>query len=105
MGAADRYLLWRDSPKEPGSAPVPTNTRRTVMRRCEGRCEDCGDRRATSLHHLHYRSVGFEEPHDLAALCWDCHQARHRDYNGDYWRDPEGMEDHWWMYHNEMEKG
>jgi hypothetical protein len=44
----------------------------------QGGCEDCHRSKSLQLHHLHYRSVGFELPHDLVALCDASHVARHQ---------------------------
>jgi hypothetical protein len=92
------------------------------MRRAGGCCEDCGRSWAETrptLHHLRYFTEiemisgdlvggdpidGRETADDLAALCWDCHQDRHRDPNGEYWRDPQDMEEHWAGYYQELEK-
>jgi hypothetical protein len=40
------------------------------------KCERCGSDGNGSLdaHHLHYDTVGFEELHDLQALCRKCHK-------------------------------
>ncbi len=59
---------------------------------------------ALEIHHLHYQNVGEEAPADLAALCHECHKARHIDMNGSWWSDPEEMEDHWQGYWSEREK-
>ena len=32
------------------------------------------------------RNIWLEQPSDLAALCRDCHHARHLDRNGRFWR-------------------
>ena len=40
------------------------------------RCADCGGA-ATEVHHLHYRTVGRETPHDVLPLCEACHAGRH----------------------------
>jgi 5-methylcytosine-specific restriction endonuclease McrA len=77
--------------------PVAPAAREAAMARAGHRCEDCSSREQLTLHHLHYRSVGHERPEDLAVLCWPCHQERHRDRNGEYWRDPEDMEDAWFQ--------
>ena len=65
------------------------------------RCECCGQEGASlDLHHVHYRSLGNEQPEDVELLCSECHskadEARRpkRDYpqeglivgvDGDYW--------------------
>lgn len=78
---------------------IPVATRKSVLTRAWGRCESCGRRAALDLHHLHYRSVGEEKPEDLRALCRECHDAAHRDPNGEFWRDPEEKAAYWDSYH------
>jgi len=91
-----------------------------VLRRAGYCCEDCGARERLTLHHLRYFEPmdrypgdpesgggpidGLEIPEDLAALCWECHQGRHRDMNGEYWRDPEDRADYWSGFHQEMDR-
>lgn len=53
-------------------------------RRC---CEACGALRRLSLHHVRYTRNGQsvfwqEQDHDLALLCWPCHQAWERHCKG-----------------------
>lgn len=93
---------------------IPANIRKTVMKRAAGRCEDCGMCCSLELHHLRYRTEpdmftidghdisGRETPDDLMALCRECHQSRHIDPAGEFWRDPEEMADHWQPYFDEM---
>ena len=84
--------------------PVPYNVRLAVYQRARYLCEDCGESKKLDMHHLRYTIndghkiideciFGKETADDLVALCRDCHYARHRDINGDYWRDPEEMEE------------
>jgi 5-methylcytosine-specific restriction endonuclease McrA len=95
------------------SGMIPAGTRAGVMARAGGCCEGCGENwdatTRPTLHHLRYWTgpdrdmdqepiFGRETPDDLDALCWDCHQGRHRDMNGTYWRDPENMEEQWAPY-------
>ena len=42
-------------------------------------CELCGLECELQVHHIHYRTLGNEEPSDLAALCDDCHGRIHND--------------------------
>jgi hypothetical protein len=54
-----------------------------VDRRIEARgggCELCHAGVHLDLHHLHYRSFGFEIPSDVMKLCRACHMRRHRAY-------------------------
>lgn len=43
-----------------------------------GRCEFCGSKNELDVHHIHYRSLGAEQPTDLVVLCRDCHRGTHR---------------------------
>ena len=83
---------------------MPSPIRREVISRCGGKCEDCGETCQITLHHLHYNTVGRESECDLAALCWDCHKVRHRDRNGDYWRDPEEMQQYWSSFYDALDE-
>ena len=74
-------------------APIPHETRLAVLERAKGVCEDCSTDHSLELHHLHYRTVGEEEPDDLLALCRDCHHQRHRLVCGDFCADPEEVAD------------
>ena len=70
-------------------------------------CADCGEKTALDLHHLTYTvdchdgppeefPVGtWETENDVIGLCRECHDARHRDANGEYWRDPQEMDNYW----------
>jgi 5-methylcytosine-specific restriction endonuclease McrA len=116
-----------DSPPFPGPSPrrvwrhpIPEATRRAVLARCKGHCEDCGEPftllRRPELHHLRYwiedpydppfqlSIFGRENPDDLDVLCRSCHHQRHLDLNGDFWTDPEEMFRHWQPYWEALEK-
>lgn len=94
--------------------PIPKEVRRAVMCRAEGRCEDCGRESPLELHHLTYTRwlhhdcpvdiFGREEPEDLKALCRSCHHGRHIDPAGDFWRDPEDLQNNWEPYYLALEK-
>jgi 5-methylcytosine-specific restriction endonuclease McrA len=97
--------------------PIPPAVRAATLRRAGGCCEDCGERLPLELHHLRYRTdywpdmeggskpiFGRETVDDLAALCRDCHHARHVDPNGGFWADPEEMAEHWAPYRWAMDK-
>ncbi|MDE2097185.1 MAG: HNH endonuclease [Patescibacteria group bacterium] len=95
------------------TADIPVTTRKAVMRRCGGRCEQCGRKVSLELHHLTYKRATFDGPEpifgkeesaDILALCRDCHEGKHRDLNGDFWSDPEEMESNWYGYFHEMDK-
>ena len=89
-------------------------TRQSVLERAGGVCECCMQRIDTlELHHIHYEvnvhgkfySVkGRETPDDLEALCRDCHYARHRDINGDFWLLQEEKEAYWSTYYEAEER-
>lgn len=77
-------------------------------------CESCDEAKTLEIHHLTYQYdsyndgipspiFGDESPNDLLALCRDCHHAAHRDLNGDYWQDPEDMDDYWSSYWSDGE--
>lgn len=75
-----RYLAYLQSPEW-------ALKRAAVLRRANGRCEDCGERkRPLQIHHSHYRDLWDEREQDLRALCLDCHR------DADYYRD-EKLED------------
>lgn len=91
------------------SESIPERARRVVVLRSCGRCEECHRAVALELHHLRYLDGldsirGRETPSDLEALCRDCHKRRHIDPAGDWWNDPEEMENHWAGYWNEISK-
>ncbi len=45
-------------------------------------CVDCMSQRGTDIHHLHYNTLGDEDPTvDIVPLCSNCHRLRHE--NGD----------------------
>lgn len=73
-------------------------------------CPDCGREFGIGVerttHHLHYKHEWDDTiPEETIDLCWECHQARHRDNpNGEYWRDCEEMEAYWSTYYSTMEK-
>lgn len=43
---------------------------------CEG-CERTPDTVRLELHHLHYRTLGQEQPNDVRLFCRDCHRTEH----------------------------
>jgi 5-methylcytosine-specific restriction endonuclease McrA len=68
------------------SSPAWQAKRAKVLRRANGRCEGCGERRAVQVHHLRYpqgcwpgspRWVALEKLFDLTAVCEDCHDDLH----------------------------
>lgn len=42
----------------------------------KGRCEVCG-KKGKQVHHLHYKTLGEENPEDLILLCAKCHMKEH----------------------------
>jgi len=89
---------------------VPGHVRQFVYFRAGYRCEHCRCVRPLELHHLRYWTDdgdpihGSETPNDLMALCRDCHHRRHVDPNGDFWRDPEEMEQYWQGFYDALDK-
>ncbi len=50
--------------------------KRKVIEQRGNRCQRCGQEGASlALHHLHYRSLGTEQPEDVELLCRECHTA------------------------------
>jgi 5-methylcytosine-specific restriction endonuclease McrA len=78
--------------------PVPLATRRAVLQRARGGCENCGNRQPLELHHRHYETEGAESPDDLEALCRACHRVRHVDPAGKFWVDPQEMAAAWALF-------
>lgn len=103
-----KFLLCICRYSEMDRLSIPDKVRMAVTRRAGKKCENCGtDRARLELHHLtYYRQAdgaplpiyGYETPSDLLALCRYCHHGKHRDANGDFWRDPEEMENYWASY-------
>lgn len=52
--------------------------RHDYLKRVGWRCERCHVRKVYLVHHLHYDSLGCEQPQDLMALCYECHEVLHR---------------------------
>jgi 5-methylcytosine-specific restriction endonuclease McrA len=58
------------------SSPQWKNLKRKVIEQRGNRCERCGRESASlELHHVHYRSLGSEQPEDVELLCRECHTA------------------------------
>lgn len=51
--------------------------RALVLSRAKGKCEGCGTKAATEVHHLNYDHAGNELLFELVALCRDCHKRIH----------------------------
>ena len=42
-------------------------------------CVRCGSKKRLSVHHRHYRTIGFEKPErDIVLLCWNCNEDIHK---------------------------
>jgi 5-methylcytosine-specific restriction endonuclease McrA len=49
--------------------------RSEVIEQRGNRCEQCVQEDvALVLHHLHYKTIGNEQPEDVQLLCSDCHE-------------------------------
>jgi hypothetical protein len=49
--------------------------RRELIEQRGNRCEQCGQEGGSLvLHHLHYKTLGNEQPEDVQLLCRDCHE-------------------------------
>lgn len=57
--------------------PAWQRKRAAVLIRACGRCEGCGFRQATQVHHLTYAHVGNELLFELVAVCDACHCTLH----------------------------
>lgn len=53
------------------------NRRLERIRVAGWQCEECGEKRALQVHHLHYRSLWREKDKDLQVLCRECHEGKH----------------------------
>jgi len=54
-----------------------TRFRQQIMKQAGGRCEKCSFRKAYVVHHLHYDTLGHEDPKDVLVLCYECHREMH----------------------------
>jgi hypothetical protein len=50
-----------------------------VFERAKGKCEGCGIKPATQVHHLTYKHAFAEFLFELVAVCDECHEGLHRD--------------------------
>lgn len=48
-----------------------------VMKRSNGICEGCGERKATQVHHITYEHLYNEFLWELRAVCGECHERVH----------------------------
>jgi hypothetical protein len=63
-----------------------------ILRRCGYRCEGCGMREGSVIHHRDYRwsTDGLECPEQVMWLCSCCHSAVHRKWHPDEFTALEG---------------
>jgi hypothetical protein len=54
-----------------------------VMKRANGVCEGCLERKATQVHHLTYAHIFQEFMFELVAICDECHARLHADKHDD----------------------
>lgn len=66
----DKYNAYLQSPEW-------KSKRARVLKRASGICEGCGIKRATQVHHLHYKNVFKEFLFELVAICEECHDMVH----------------------------
>jgi len=68
------------------ASPTWRSKRQRVLERASGKCEGCGERRATQVHHLRYPQgcwpgskewIAQEKLFDLRAICDGCHTDVH----------------------------
>lgn len=58
-------------------SPYWQSLRRYVFDQADYHCARCGKHTLhLDLDHLHYRTLGFELPQDVQALCRKCHQKK-----------------------------
>jgi len=79
---ATRQSLWRLYYNNYLQSPEWEARRRNALRSADNCCERCraiSSRKvpAVEVHHLHYRTLGEEEPEDIAAVCAWCHREIH----------------------------
>ncbi|QIG50423.1 HNH endonuclease [Nordella sp. HKS 07] len=67
---------FRDRYNDRISSTEWKNLRQTIIEQRGTRCQRCGaESGPLALHHLHYRSLGNEQPQDVELLCPECHEA------------------------------
>ena len=67
-----KYEAYLQSPRWAG-------IRRRVKERDGWTCQFCGTDEHLEVHHVHYRTVGSENGHELVTLCRLCHKGEHED--------------------------
>ena len=68
---------WRAEHQRYLATPQWGRLRASVLQRAAGICEGCRTRRATQVHHLHYRRWQREMLFDLVAVCDTYHRSVH----------------------------
>jgi 5-methylcytosine-specific restriction endonuclease McrA len=68
---------WRAKYETYLQSPEWKAKRDKVLKRADGKCEGCGERPASEVHHLTYAHVCEEFLFELVALCTDCHARVH----------------------------
>ena len=49
-----------------------------ILERDSYNCQSCLKNKATDVHHLTYKNIGFENLEELVALCRECHTKIHK---------------------------
>jgi hypothetical protein len=75
-GVSGRRVEYRDHVD--GFCAYWQNVRHRKFASVDWKCEQCGRAGALDAHHLHYDTLGFEDLHDLQALCRGCHENADR---------------------------
>lgn len=63
--------------------------RRAVLARDGGQCTECRSAERLHVHHMHYRTLGFETGEELLTLCERCHDALHARWKSRRFSNPE----------------
>jgi len=81
MARIRRSAAWWRAYREYLGSPEWAELRKEALDRDGHMCQDCGQRKATQVHHDSYDNVGDEDPDDLLSLCAACHRKRHPERN------------------------
>jgi 5-methylcytosine-specific restriction endonuclease McrA len=74
---------FRDRYQQHISSPDWMLLKNQILAQRGNRCERCGQSRISlELHHLHYRSLGNEQPEDVELLCQECHTLADEERTG-----------------------
>lgn len=74
---AEGAAQWRAEYDQYLRSEAWSRRRHHVIGRANGRCEGCGERAATQVHHLTYENVTEEFLWELRAVCDICHKRAH----------------------------